>query len=286
MSPVISTSQPLQEPASTSRIATARPRSFRALTSTARATRTTASSPGPRGSVTRPTFRILAKSRTSARTPLAPQLAQHGLRADQLVVEDPPCHVEEVSHGGIPQRVPDRRALFAGRHDVLGAQHGELLGHGGLIGTQGLLKILDAAVPHDEGFQDANAERVGQGLEEFGLERLEPAGGARASLQGYIIISSYSRGRGRAAAGPFSLDHLIGPRRWIFTPPGVAHKSAGARVHLGHGCRTPVRRPRPVPRLTALVRRRALDEAHTVLPRAGKLSRVGHVLLQPPARKS
>ncbi len=62
VSPVISISQPLQEPASTSRTARARPKSRRARASTCRASSIVPSRAGASGSVASPTSRILAKS--------------------------------------------------------------------------------------------------------------------------------------------------------------------------------------------------------------------------------
>src|SRR5262249_21590240 len=42
----------------------------------------------------------------------------------------------------------------------------------------------------------------------------------------------------------------------------------------------------PIPRLAALVRRRACDQAHPVLPEVRELLRVGHVLVDPPAMEA
>src|SRR5712671_4129996 len=68
VSPLISISQPLQEPASTSRMARARPKSRRDSASTSRTRWTTSSSPGasgPIGTETSPTLSIFANSSIS-----------------------------------------------------------------------------------------------------------------------------------------------------------------------------------------------------------------------------
>ena len=60
--PVISISQPLHEPASTSRIASARPRSCLTRRSSSRPISAASESAGPSGSVAIPTFQILENS--------------------------------------------------------------------------------------------------------------------------------------------------------------------------------------------------------------------------------
>src|SRR5512145_117712 len=147
--PVISTSQPLHEPASTSRIARARPSRRRVCAARVRV-RTRVSSPGLRGSVASPTFRILEKSSTSAPGPLAPQLAQHRLAADELIVEDASRHLEKVADERVADRVPDTRAALAGGHDALRPQHRQLLRDRGLIQAERLLQLLNAPVARDE----------------------------------------------------------------------------------------------------------------------------------------
>src|SRR5262245_23994722 len=113
--PPISSSQPLQEPASTSRIASARPRSRRVPASTSPPSSTASLSPGGRGSVARPTFRILEKSDTSAPPPLALELSQHTLAPGELVAEDPSRDLEEIAHQGVAERVADGDSLLARR---------------------------------------------------------------------------------------------------------------------------------------------------------------------------
>ena len=66
VSPLISISHPLHEPASTSRMASARPNSRRARASTSWRRCTASSSSGDSGSVARPTLRIFEKRRISS----------------------------------------------------------------------------------------------------------------------------------------------------------------------------------------------------------------------------
>src|SRR6266542_5660802 len=184
MRPVISSSQPLHEPASTSRIASARPNSRRARPSTSCRRRTTSPPPGGRGSVARPIWRILEKRRTLPAARLPAQLTEHRLGADEMVVEDPPGDLEQFPQGGVAGRVADGRPLLAGLHDVLGPQHGELLGDGGLVDTEGLLELVNAPLARDEDLEDPDADRVRESLEEFRLEGLE-LGAARRLLHAF-----------------------------------------------------------------------------------------------------
>jgi hypothetical protein len=104
---------------------------------------------------------------------LLTELAEHRLAPGELVVEDPPGHVEEVADQRIAHGISDGRALLAGRHDVLGAQDGELLRHGGLVEVEEGLELLDAPLAGAEELEDPDAERVREGLEELSLEGLQ-----------------------------------------------------------------------------------------------------------------
>ena len=104
---------------------------------------------------------------------LLTELAEHRLGSGQLVVEDPPRHIEEIADERIAHGVPDGRALLAGRHDVLGAQDGELLRHGGLVEVEEGLELLDARLAGAEELEDPDTQRVRQRLEEVGLEGLQ-----------------------------------------------------------------------------------------------------------------
>src|SRR5262245_64692710 len=111
--PLISSSQPLHDPASTSRIASARPSSLRVRASTWRTRLTAVASPGSRGSVTSPTLRILPSRDTSAPPAFALEGAEHVLRPDQLVAEDAAGDLEEVPYQRVTERVADRDSLLA-----------------------------------------------------------------------------------------------------------------------------------------------------------------------------
>ena len=95
---------------------------------------------------------------------------------------------ERIAHG-----VPDGRALLTGRHDVLGAQHRQLLRHGGLVEIEQRLELLDAPVAGAEDFEDPDPNRVRQGLEELGLEGLERRGGFHTPQNYYIKELQYIR---------------------------------------------------------------------------------------------
>ena len=81
--------------------------------------------------------------------------------------------VEQLPDGGVADRVPHRRAFLARLDDVLGPEHGELLGDGGLVEAERLLELVHAPLAPDEDLEDADADRVRERLEEFGLEGLE-----------------------------------------------------------------------------------------------------------------
>jgi hypothetical protein len=108
------------------------------------------------------------------------ELTKHRLASGQLIVEDPARHVEQVPDKRIAYGVPDGRALFAGGHDVLRAQDGQLLGHGGLVEIELGLELLDAPSVRAQDFQDPDADRVRERLEELGLEGLKIRGLAHA----------------------------------------------------------------------------------------------------------
>src|SRR5260370_42619836 len=166
MSPVMSSSHALQERASTSRIASARPNRRRARASTSCRRRTTLSPPGGRGSVARPTWRILENRRTLTAPRLAAQLPEHGLRADKVVVEDPAGDVEQLPDCGVADGIAHNRALLAGVHDVLGPQYRELLGNRGLVDTEDFLELVHAALALDENLQDPGPDRASQSLQQ------------------------------------------------------------------------------------------------------------------------
>src|SRR5215471_20838868 len=194
VSPVISSSQPLQDPASTSRIASARPKRRRARSSTSWSSRTTSLPAADRGSVASPTWRILEKRRTLPASRLAAQLPQHGLRADEVAVEDPTGDREQVPKRGIANRIAHDRALLASVHDVLRPQHGELLGHRGLVDAKNLLELVHAPLAVDEDFEYSNPKGMRKGFEELCLEHLKLPN-ARRWLHAPHLIYEYNQTR-------------------------------------------------------------------------------------------
>src|SRR5262249_43731979 len=121
MSPVISISQPLQEPASTSRTASARPKRRRDRTSTSRTRWMTPSGAASSGSVASPTVSIFRNSCIRgilAVAALALQVPQHGARPDELIVEDAPGHLEQLADQRVSHRVPDGGPVLSGLDNV------------------------------------------------------------------------------------------------------------------------------------------------------------------------
>ena len=104
---------------------------------------------------------------------LALQLAEQILRAHQMVVEDATGRVEQLGDQRIAHGVSHAHALFAAGHDVVGAQDRQLLRHDGLLDAQRVPQLLDVLLALDEEFEDPDANRMGQGSEEGGLEGLE-----------------------------------------------------------------------------------------------------------------
>src|SRR5262245_59075238 len=134
-------------------------------------------------------WRSISVRSSPARAPcFALELAEHGPGADEVVVEDAPGHVEQLPDRAVADGVADGRALLAGGHDVLAAQHGELLRHRGLVDAERGLQLLHAVVAGSQDLQDADTERVSQGLEEL---RLEPLQLVRRARRHRMKISSY-----------------------------------------------------------------------------------------------
>src|SRR3990167_2615673 len=175
--PAISSSQPLQEPASTCRMWRDRPKRRRMSVRRRSPTRSSSEVRGA-GSATMPVWSARRSWRSTASAPagprrLAPEGAQHRLGVDQLAVEDPPGDVEQLADQWVAHGVAHGRALLARADDVLAAQHGELGGHGRLVEVEGGLELLYAPLAPAQGLEDADADRVREGLEELRLERLQ-----------------------------------------------------------------------------------------------------------------
>jgi hypothetical protein len=96
-----------------------------------------------------------------------------------MVVEDLARHGQEIGQQRVPDTVPDAHALLSAAHDVVRPQHAELLRDDGLAETERLLQLLHTLLAGDEDLEDADPHRVGQRLEEGGLEGLEIADRSR-----------------------------------------------------------------------------------------------------------
>jgi hypothetical protein len=120
-----------------------------------------------------PTLKILAKSDTSAASILALERAEHVLGPYQLIAEDSAGHGEEIGDEAVAQRVANRHPFFPGDDDLVRPQHRKMLGHARLVETERGLQLLHRTVSLDQELDDPDADRVGEGLEEAGLERLE-----------------------------------------------------------------------------------------------------------------
>ena len=137
---------------------------------------------------------------------LAAKLAQQVLRAGELVVEDPAGDVEQVADQRVADGVTDADAGLGSDDDLAGAEDRELLRHHRLLEPELFLQLLHGAVALDQDLEDADPDRVGEGLEEAGLEGLERAdrGGRRHVVLLYIQILIYiykvSAGAAPAAA--------------------------------------------------------------------------------------
>lgn len=101
-----------------------------------------------------------------------------------MIVEDLSRDIEQLTDERVSQRVSHRQSFLLRRHDVLVAEHGQLLRDGRLIERQRFLQFLHRASPADEPLQQADPGRVGQRAKELGLERRELAGGRRARFPG------------------------------------------------------------------------------------------------------
>ena len=104
---------------------------------------------------------------------LSLKLTKEILGADQVVVEDAPCDLEQIGNQRVSHGVAHADALFATGHDVGRTKNGKLLGHDRLVDAQRFLQFLDAFLAVDHQLQNPDPDRVSEGPEECGLERLE-----------------------------------------------------------------------------------------------------------------
>jgi len=127
-----------------------------------------------------------------ATTTLALKLAKQVLRADEMVVEDPPRGGEEFRDQGVTHRVPHAHAFLATGHDVVGTQNRQLLRNDRLLHAEGLLQFLNVPLPAHQELENPNANRVSERPEERGFERLKFFGGDFSH-----VLPFYSRGVNR-----------------------------------------------------------------------------------------
>src|SRR6478672_11100697 len=159
---MISSSQPLHDPASTWRIASARPNSDCARRSISRAI-VTASAPSPEiGSVTMPVRRIFANSCMLAAT-LAPQRAQHRLAFRQAVAQQLTRDAQQLGDQAAAHVVIRERAFLARGNQVAGTQRGEVLRDCGLVEAERVLQVLHAALARREQLQNPDARGMAEG---------------------------------------------------------------------------------------------------------------------------
>ena len=117
------------------------------------------------------------------------QFLQHAAGADEVVVEDPSCDLEQLADGGVAKGVSHRLPFLRRRHDVLVAEDGELLRHDRLVEFERLLQFLHGVITPDEDFENLDADRVRQGAEELGLEGPELVHRAATPLYMNIHLS-------------------------------------------------------------------------------------------------
>lgn len=108
---------------------------------------------------------------------LAPKLAKEILRADEVVVENPPRGDEELRNQGVAHRVPHARPFLATGDDVVRAQDRQLLRDDRLLHAEGFLQFLDVLLAVHEELENPNANGVSERPEECGFERLKFLGG-------------------------------------------------------------------------------------------------------------
>ena len=125
---------------------------------------------------------------------LALKLAEEILRADEVIVENPPRGMEELRNQGIAHRVPHARTLLATGHDVVGTQHCQLLRHDWLLHAEGFLQFLDVLFTIHQELENPNANGVSERPEERGFERLKFVGGDFSHISSILLtraIDSY-----------------------------------------------------------------------------------------------
>jgi hypothetical protein len=105
------------------------------------------------------------------------KLAKELLRADEVIVEDPPRDVEQVRDQGVAYGVPHADAILASVDDVVAPQDSQLLRDQWLFRAKSLVQLLYVLFAVDQEFQDPNAKGMRERSEERGLECLQFVGG-------------------------------------------------------------------------------------------------------------
>lgn len=90
--------------------------------------------------------------------------------ADELAVEDFAGDIQQLKNHGVAYGVIDRCAFFAAIDEIAGAQAGELLRNGGLVGIEKSLEFIHALFAGAQVFQDRQSRGVCQSFEKLGLE--------------------------------------------------------------------------------------------------------------------
>ena len=69
---------------------------------------------------------------------------------------------QQVGDERIANGIAHAHALLAADHDVVGAQHAQLLRHDRLLDAERVLELLDAAFTAHQELENPDADRVGQ----------------------------------------------------------------------------------------------------------------------------
>src|SRR5882672_7204505 len=170
--PTISISQPLHEPASTCRIASARPNSDLARESISCVSVTAPAPSRDSGSVTMPVRWILRNSFMSA-VLLPPKGAQHRLAFGEAVTEELASDAQQLPDETTPKRIVRQRPFLARHDQVPRAERGQVLGDGGLIQLERILKLLHGPFGRRKQLEDADARRMAERAKQIGLEGLQ-----------------------------------------------------------------------------------------------------------------
>src|SRR5206468_8292476 len=106
--------------------------------------------------------------------PLPPSLGldlfEHASDADEVIVEDISCHIEELENRRIAHRVIHIRSGLSRHDDVLVTQHRKLLRRIGLLDSEFRADFGNGPLTTPQAVQNGNAQRMRQSFEEFGFK--------------------------------------------------------------------------------------------------------------------